>query len=179
MDWLERHSLDNDSNYAYIASKIDIENYINYMQIEIFANNLDWPDNNLKKWNTTNPESKWKWFLYDLDFSFGYVPYNEGNIFDYTISKTKLLQYLLKNNNFKTTFINNMMTLLQTSFKTNYILNRIDKMMNEIISEIPRDQNRWSLNASNMNKQLTLIKKFAEERPGMIIKELQKYFRLQ
>lgn len=178
MDWLENHSLDNDSNYAYITSKIDIENYINYMQIEIFANNLDWPGNNLKKWNTTNPESKWKWFLYDLDFGFGYAPYNEKNIFDYAISKTKLLQYLLKNNNFKAAFINNMMTILQTNFNTNCILDQIDKMMNEIMSEIPRDQNRWSLSSSNMDRQLALIKKIAQERPGMIIKELQEHFRL-
>ncbi len=179
MDWLESHSLDNDSNYAYIASKIDIKNYINYMQIEIFANNLDWPSNNLKKWNTTNPESKWKWFLYDLDHGFDYTSYNETNIFEYAISKITLLQYLLKNEHFKATFINNMMTLLQTSFKTNYILNRIDKMMNEIISEIPRDQNRWSLSSTNMDKQLALIKRFAQERPGIIIKELQEFFKLQ
>lgn len=179
MEWLRNHSLDIDSNYAYIASKIDIENYINYTQIEIFANNLDWPQNNLKKWNTTNPESKWKWFLYDLDFGFGYIPYNEKNIFDYTISRTKLLQYLLKNNNFKASFINNMMMVLQTNFNTVFILERIDKMMDEIMSEIPRDQTRWSLNSTNMDWQLALIKKFAQERPGMIIKELQELFRLQ
>ena len=179
MDWLESHSLNNDSNYTYIASKIDIENYINYMQIEIFANNLDWPDNNLKKWNTTNPKSKWKWFLYDLDYGFGNVPYNKKNIFEYTISKTKLLQYLLKNENFKAAFISNMETLRQTNFNTDYILGRINSMMNEIMSEIPRDQNRWFLSSSNMDRQLALIKNFAQERPGSIIKELQEFFRLQ
>ncbi len=190
MDWLESHSLDNDSNYAYIASKIDIKNYINYMQIEIFANNLDWPGNNLKKWNSTNPESKWKWFLYDLDFGFGYVPYKEINIFDYASSETSdnwknapfhtaLLRNLLKNENFKIAFINNMKSILQNNFNTDHILNRIDKMMTEIMSEIPRDQNRWSLSSTNMDKHLALIKKFAQERPGIIIKELQEFFKLQ
>jgi hypothetical protein len=52
-------------------------------------------------------------------------------------------------------------------------------MMEEILSEIPRDQNQWSLNATNMDNQLKLIKSFAKERPGIIIKNLQDHFGLK
>lgn len=87
MDWLNNHDLDIDSNYAHIASKIDIENYINYMLVEIFANNQDWPGNNLKKWKDNSPNAKWKWFLYDLDMTFNSESSNKQNMFEYVAAE--------------------------------------------------------------------------------------------
>ena len=44
---------------------------------EMYANNRDWPGNNLKKWRSGNPKTKWKWFLYDMDFGMGDLKENE------------------------------------------------------------------------------------------------------
>ena len=189
MDWLESHSLDNDSNYAYIASKIDLDNYINYMQVEIFINNTDWPGNNLKKWNSPNIQNQWKWFLYDLDFGFGYVPYRETNIFDYALAETKngyqnnpvhtfLFRNLMANEFFRMSFINRMVTLLYTNFKEDHILFNLNKMMSEIQSEISRDQHHWSLSASKMGYHLEAIRRFANIRHTIIIDNLQEHFQL-
>lgn len=189
MDWLKIHSLDIDSNYAYIASKIDLDNYINYMQVEIFANNLDWPGNNQKKWNSPNIQDQWKWFLYDLDFGFGYVPYKETNIFDYALAETKngyqnnpvhtfLFRNLMRNGSFKAAFINRMATLLHMNFKEDHILFNINKMMNEIQSEISRDQHHWSLSASKMGYHLEAIRRFANIRHTIIVDNLQEHFQL-
>lgn len=190
MEWLKVHNLDNDSNYAYISSKIDINNYINYMQIEMFANNRDWPGNNQKKWNCISSETPWKWFLYDLDVSY----YNDGksfsdNIFEYATSEnstnwanapthTFLFRSLLKNEKFKAAFINRMTTLLHTNLEEKNFSSLIDQMMLEIKAEIPRDQKRWSLDASNMNNQLEQIKTFTKERPTTITSNLRDFFKL-
>ena len=190
MDWLKNHSLDIDSNYAYITSKIDIDNYINYMQVEIFANNLDWPGNNQKKWKDDSPNAKWKWFLYDLDMTFNNSSKIFDNIFEYVLAEnsdywantpnhTLLLRSLMKNTSFKTEFINRMATISQTYFAQEKISFYIDKMMNEVKSEISRDQTHWSLNASKMNNQLENIINFAKERHSTIIRNLQEYFHLE
>ena len=50
IDWLQSNELTNDANYQKIADQIDIDNYMNYMQAEMFVNNGDWPHNNMKKW---------------------------------------------------------------------------------------------------------------------------------
>ena len=139
INWLKNNSARKEENYAYISSQIDIDNYINYMQVEIFANNIDWPNNNLKKWNTIIPKRKWKWLLYDLDHGFGYAPYTQKNIFNHTVTQDFLLRHLLKNKNFKTAFINQMLTLLKTNFKRELIISKIEEMMNNIKTEIPRD----------------------------------------
>ena len=190
MDWLESNNLDDEENYSYIASQIDVDNFINYMHTELFANNRDWPANNLKKWRSTSPKTLWKWFLYDLDFGFGndYSKYT-NNIFEFATAEdgdswpngpefTLLLRRLLENEGFKAAFINRMAVLLQMNFESSRVLARIEKMMAEIQSEIPRDQKRWGLSASKMTKQLNAIKNFAMDRPGVIYDELQEFFAL-
>ena len=71
-----------------------------------------------------------------------------------------------------------MTTLLQLNFETSRVTAQINKLMNEIQSEIPRDQERWSLSATKMDNQLKNIKAFAQKRPSTIIKELREFFKL-
>ena len=190
MDWLESNHLDIGENYAYVESQIDIDNFINYMQTEIYANNRDWPGNNLKKWRSSNPKTKWKWFLYDMDFGMGngYSAY-KNNIFEFAAAEdgeswpngpeyTLLFRRLLENSGFRTAFVNRMAVLLQMNFSSARVLARIERMMSEINSEIPRDQKRWKLSSSKMNRQLEEIKVFAQERPGVVYDELREYFEL-
>ena len=88
IEWLRSNSLTSDANYKKIADQIDIDNFINYMQAEMFLNNSDWPHNNMKKWRVASQKTKWKWFMYDVDFGFG-VSYNtqNGNVFSYVTNE--------------------------------------------------------------------------------------------
>lgn len=188
MNWLKSNNLDNEINYNYISSKIDINNFINYMQIEIFAYNHDWPGNNEKKWNCTNPQTLWKWFIYDVDAGFE-EEYVASNMFYFLSSQgetnyanaphhTLLFRSLLQNENFKNSFINRMTTLLQMNLKSSRILAQIEKLMSDIEKEIPRDQMRWSRSPTKMDKQLQIIKQFAINRPSHLIQHLQEFFKL-
>jgi len=190
MDWIESNNLDDEENYAYVTSQMDVDNYLNYVHTELYADNRDWPANNLKKWRNTSLQTKWKWFLYDLDFGF-----DSGNsMFTYNIFKfiteengyswpngpehTLLLRRLLENPGFKAAFINRMATLLQMNFESSKVLARVDKMMSEIESEIPHDQKRWEHDASEMDDQLEKIKEFIRNRASTLTSELQEHFEL-
>jgi len=190
ISWIEDHDLTDDANFAYVAEKMDVDNFMNYMQTEIFVNNRDWPANNLKKWRCENPATKWKWFIYDTDFGFGnnYSIY-KNNIFDFATAEdgdswpngpefTFLLRMLLKNESFKDAFINRMTVLLSMNFESGRILDRIEALMSEIESEISRDQKRWNLSSTKMSNQLNEIKSFAKERPQVVLTELQEHFGL-
>lgn len=188
INWLYKNTLESDENYAFVTSQIDIDNYINYTQVEIFAYNHDWPGNNLKKWNYSASQTPWKWFLYDLDRGF-VKSYIEKNVFEFLSSKgdvnyanapehTYLFRSLLANENFKKAFINRMTVLLQMNFESSRILHQIENMMNEIKTEISKDQDRWNLNPSRMNSELEDIKQFATNRQSYLIKHLQEYFKL-
>ena len=136
LKWLDTHHLNNAENFNYVASQIDVGNYVNYMLTEMFSNNRDWPGNNLKKWRGTNPLTKWKWLLYDLDFGFGFGDSKKGNIFSYAANVNKtdgqngpehtlLLRRLLENDDFKRMFINRMNVLLVMNFESLRVLAKI------------------------------------------------------
>lgn len=189
MSWIEGHDLSLDENLAYVSDKIDIDNFMNYMHTEMFANNRDWPANNLKKWRCENPATKWKWFMYDMDFGFDSNTSNQDNIFYFVSTEngkswpngpesTFLLRNLLKNQGFKTAFINRMALLLSMNFAPGRVLSRINELMNEIETEIERDQDRWMHNTYKMNRNLEKIKDFAKTRQSVILSEMQDFFKL-
>lgn len=192
MDWLDANHLDSEENYAKVASQIDVDNFMNYVQLEMFVNNRDWPSNNLKKWRNSKQNTLWKWFIYDTDFGFGntYSEYS-NNIFEFATNaegsadawpngpnSTLLLRRLLENENFKLAFVNRMTTLLSMNFETSRVSARINTLMSAISAEISRDQKRWSHSSSHMNDELETIKIFAKNRPGVIVREMREFFKL-
>ncbi|MCQ2104271.1 MAG: CotH kinase family protein [Fibrobacter sp.] len=190
MNWLADNHLDDENNYGYIASQIDVDNFMNYMQTEMFINNRDWPGNNLKKWRVASAKTPWKWFLYDTDFGFGSgMGDNQENIFKFSMDEeakgwpngaeySLLLRRLMENSGFRTAFINRFCALLSMNFEPSRVLARIDVLMSAIESEIPKDQKRWKHSASHMRSHLAKIKEFAMNRPAVIFQEMGEFYGL-
>jgi len=188
IEWMKSRDLSNDSIFTYVAERIDVDNYLNYVLLELFVNNRDWPANNVKKWRLKNPKTKWKWLAYDLDF--GFKDHSDENVFAFATAEngpswpngpayTFLLRKLLENESFRFSFINRMSVLLSMNFESGRVLAQIDELMSEVSSEISKDQERWNLNASVMEKQLQVIKEFAKKRPSVILSEMKEYFDLK
>ena len=204
LDWLQSNELTSDANYQKIADQIDVDNYMNYMQAEMFVNNGDWPHNNMKKWRVASQKSKWKWFLYDVDFGFG-VGYNtqNGNVFSYVTNRngtngmgmmpgmgggqqsggsisehTILMIRLLENENFKKAFINRFCVLLSMNFSAERLLKRIDELQSQVQAEVAGDAAFWGYDEASMSSNLEKIKSFAQTRQQTIMSEMQQYFSL-
>ena len=199
MDWLQSNSLTDAANYKKIADQIDIDNYINYMQTEMFVNNRDWPHNNMKKWRVASQKTKWKWFIYDTDFGFGTnYSMNTTNIFSYVTSasgtemaagfgmgggsgnarETLLLRKLLENASFARAFVNRFVVLLASYFTSDRILDMVNNLQSQVQSEMARDQEFWGFNASSMEQDLATIKSFASSRQQQITTEMETFFSL-
>jgi hypothetical protein len=208
VDWLQGNELTSETNYNKIAEQVDVENYMNYMSAEMFVNNGDWPHNNMKKWRVASQKSKWKWFLYDVDFGFG-AGYNtqNSNVFSYvtnangtngmggmmmpgmgqqggqqtggSISEhTILMIRLLGNDGFKKAFINRFCVLLSMNFAADRLVKQIDALQSQVQSEMSRDAEFWGYNASSFSSNLEKIKSFAQSRQQTIMNEMQQYFGL-
>ena len=206
IEWLQSNELTSDANYQKIADQIDVDNYMNYMQAEMFVNNGDWPHNNMKKWRIASQKSKWKWFLYDVDFGFG-AGYNtqNSNVFGYvtnangtngmgmgmmpgmggqqqtsgSISEhTILMIRLLQNEGFKNAFINRFCVLLSMNFSADRLVKRIDELQSQVQAEVARDAEFWNYDAASMSSNLEKIKSFAQTRQQTIMSEMQQYFSL-
>ena len=200
MDWLQSNSLKEDANFNKVAAQIDIDNYINYMQTEMFINNRDWPHNNLKKWRVASQKTKWKWFIYDTDFGFGTnYSMNTTNIFSYvtsasgtqmaagfgmggggngTAKETLLLRRLLENASFARAFVNRFVVLLSSYFTSERILKMVNDLQSQVQSEMARDQELWGFNASSMDQDFATITNFASSRQQQITSEMESFFGL-
>lgn len=204
IEWLQSNELTSDANYQKIADQIDVDNYMNYMQAEMFVNNGDWPHNNMKKWRIASQKSKWKWFLYDVDFGFG-AGYNtqNSNVFSYVTNAngtngmgmmpgmggqqqtsgsisdhTILMIRLLQNEGFKNAFINRFCVLLSMNFSADRLVKRIDELQSQVQAEVARDAEFWNYDAASMSSNLEKIKSFAQTRQQTIMSEMQQYFSL-
>ncbi|HEX7356227.1 MAG TPA: CotH kinase family protein, partial [Ignavibacteriaceae bacterium] len=168
-------------NYEYIKSIVDIDEYIDYQIAEIYSANGDWPGSNMKLWREKIPGSKWRWMIYDLDFTFGGNSQglaNTNTLEQATATNgpdwpnppwsTLMLRKLLDNPDFKNEFIQRFAAHVNTTFETNHVLAVIDSMAQNIASEIPRHKERWPQSISfgdNWEELINMMRSFAVDRP--------------
>ncbi|WGO98689.1 CotH kinase family protein [Saccharophagus degradans] len=185
INFVENNSLSNTSNYNYVASEIDIENFITYYVAQIYFNNQDWPGNNIKYWRA--PGGKWRWILYDTDFGFGI-----WNVYDYSADtlafalsefgpewpnppwSTLLFRKLMENDTFKSLFIRRFNDELNTRFEASHVTAHIDAMAAEIATEIPKQWQRWDgSDGANWQGNINNMKTFAQQRSANMIDYMQ------
>ena len=94
----------NTTAYNRAKELMDVDNFIDYQVLNIFARNTDWPGNNTECWkyldgtitpgNSHPTDGRWRWMVFDMDFGFGlnfdYVrnsasQYGENNAFHQTL----------------------------------------------------------------------------------------------
>lgn len=178
-----------DEDVAAVNEQMDLNNFINYYAAEIFANNRDWPGNNRKIWRGKDPKTAWKWFMFDTDMAFDNTQSKlTGNIFEFVTAEnsgwpnnpefTQHLRMLLKNENFKAAFINQIATILCMNFSAERVVARMEKLKSDIAAEVERDQKRWAKNVATMTEHDGRIKTFATTRQDVVRKEMQEHFAL-
>ena len=78
--FVDVNDMNDPANYSYVADRIDIDNYIDYMAAEIFLSNEDWVYSNVNIWRKTGDydpskpaghNGKFRCAIYDLDGAFG------------------------------------------------------------------------------------------------------------
>lgn len=197
MTFVETHDLSSKENYEFVASQIDIENYINYNITEIYIDNGDWPGNNIRLWNSTRPGSKWRWLLCDLDFGFGLSPF--GYVEDHTNHNTLtvatqpdfsgnwpnppystlLLRSLLVNPDFSQKFINNFCDQLNSTFQPERVKGIINNFKTLLSPEMVRHKALFPESAPDWNNEINVMLNFADKRANNIFSHLMTKFKLQ
>lgn len=185
LDYIRENGLEEDKHYNYIRGVIDIDNYINYVAIQVFYGNSDWPGNNIRYWQDVKNNSKWRWILYDTDFGFGLYDWN-GGIYNNTIElmmnpngaawpnppwSTFLFRSLMKNTQFKEAYQKRFNELLNGRFSETQLLSEIDKMVDLYKPEMEEHINRWNIMSGSRDgwlRNITRLKDFARKRGKFI-----------
>jgi hypothetical protein len=171
-------------NYEYIKTQMDVQNYMDYWIAQIYFANTD--SANIRFWRERdNPESKWRWIVYDTDWGFFNVNHNtldhvthpQGTGVGRNLS-TVIMVNLLKNNEFRTEFIQRMAFHLNNTFTEERVIGRIDEMQTVIEHEMPRQIERWGGSMESWNRQVERLRNFARNRNRILMGHIQAKFNL-
>ncbi len=166
IDFIEFSDSSDGEIYKMYKEFIDIENFIDYVIIEMFANNTDWPWSNVKMYRPRTESGRWRFILFDTDEGFDTVEYhtqhyeqNERNphgivsfdMLDYLMHSynadivSTLFRSLIVNEEFFQQFTDRYASLLTNELSTETIVDRIDFHREAIESEIENHLNRWTI----------------------------------
>tara|TARA_B100000575_G_scaffold94823_1_gene75563 strand:+ start:1371 stop:3704 length:2334 start_codon:yes stop_codon:yes gene_type:complete len=182
-----------DENYNFLKNEIDIENFIDFIISEIYYANYDWPCNNYKIWKTNDENSKWRFLIYDLDWSFGYnerSSYNTPSLEHATYvsdgwphcgCSNIFFRKMLENNEFQDQFLDKFLYHLKNTFDSELLINKINEYKTLFESEIEEHINRWGYPRSISNWIMSIedLKFFAVNRPCFMKKNIMNYFNLE
>lgn len=154
--------MSNPANYQWVADRIDMDNYIDYMGSEIFLSNEDWVFSNIVLWRknggydpTLGPgqDGKFRWCFYDFDGAFGgscsNAYYTVNTLEKATVSTglyapyTRLFRGLLSSEIFRTKWINRVNDLMNSHFKQPVLQSKLDEMYNVLTPEMMESVERW------------------------------------
>ena len=183
--FVRSNDLSDPDNYAHMATMMDIDNYIDYWVAQIYFAQTDMA--NIRFWREQSDDGKWRWITFDLDWGFW-----EGNHVNNTLSyatlpggtgpwrnlNTDLINGLMRNPDFRNRFVERSAYHLNNTFKTERVLNRIDELASNIEPEMPRHLERWGGSMANWQRQINVLRTFAELRQGHVLNHIKNYFNL-
>ena len=145
---------EDDEVYEEIKQMVDIDEYCNYMAVQFYLCNWDWPQNNVKGWKPIMEGGKYRFIVFDLDGS-----QNPGDAFNtfarkqtYTFDRlygepvsniTKEIEFvtiflnMLQNEHFRKQFIDTYCLVTGSVFEPT----RCRDIINELASRVATSQN--------------------------------------
>lgn len=181
--------------YAAIINEIDLENFTTYFSAQVYFNNSDWPYNNVRFWrkltDINEPEQgepyghdlKWRWMVLDVDRAL------RGDVTNDNLSlaterlqiENYLFRALLQNDTFQYQYINRFADLLNSVFREEVVVDKINKFESIYTPEIEGQIHRWGQPAASLDAWLSAVaemREFAILRPGYVRQHLIDYFKL-
>ncbi len=191
LDWIKKNDTSTQAAYDYIAERIDIQNYIEYMAMEIYSGNGD--TLNVKRYRNARTDGKWRWVLYDLDWAFTVDTNSIRRWLDpegmgtnkYT--DTTLFIGCMKNPVFREQFLTYFGEQLATTLSTENVMARIQERYDALQPLLPAYLEKIGKTMNNYNSAMKDLAEYAQSRPEKIIgyfrdtfkfsdADLQKYF---
>ena len=197
-DKYSKLDLTDDKIFQELSELRDVDNYLRYYALQIYIGNEDWPHNNYKTYRYYKAEDekygqepfdgKWRYFLHDLDYSFGIYgtgPYVD-NIQKYIgkngeiKGEAPMFGQLMQREDCKQTFITMTLDLINGAFAPSFINTVLDEMHASRIKEQERMYGKnlvadW-VQFHQLEGRLDEIRNYGIGRSWHILKKYKEYF---
>lgn len=195
LDFIDKSDFGTDAAaYEKLQTMMDVGNYADYMAAEIYIHNGDWPDNNVRAWNTA--DQPFKFMIFDVDHGFGWdwavsgFQYMNHNMFNWIRQGGTNLCFtshcfaqiylkLSRNDNFKRLFINHSAVMLDYYLSYERVVEATDRMTATIpYAEMDRDMKMYPRNEHSFDKTGATLKSYASTRTAAVRREYRLEFGL-
>ncbi len=190
LDYLQHHDLSDEQAFAWVATQMDVDNFADYQIVQIFCDNRD-AGGNIKYWRPQRPDGRWRWILYDTDWGYGLhdsLAWQFNSLAFHTEAhgprwpnppwSTFILRKLLEHEGFRQRFIRRFADRLNTTFRAERVLAKIDSLYRAMLPEMARHLKRWRCSRQQWQREVEVVRTFARNRPAHMWQHLQEHFGL-
>ena len=183
MNYVNSHDPSRSDVYEYIKSQVDVEELCNYWIVESYYGNTDL--GNIRYWKS--PEGKWRFMLYDLDWSM----WNSTTSMSYPVLNTnipavtywypaiQLSRRLYRNQEYKDLYLKTLAYHLKNTFNPERMNKIVDNLAKEIENEMPYHIQRWGSNSmTRWHNNLNSFKSMISSRYNYVVRRLKSEFNL-
>ena len=170
----------NSKVYDYLKTQIDMQALCNYWVVQSYYGNTDL--GNVRYWKENN-NGKWRYMIYDLDWSMWNSNLNVGfpvrqvNIpaVTYVSSSIVITRRLYRNSEFRDLYLKTFAYHLKNTFNPTRMNSIVDELANEIKNEMPYHINRWGYpnSINTWNNNLSSFKTMINNRYYAVLKRLK------
>ncbi|MFW5836231.1 MAG: CotH kinase family protein, partial [bacterium] len=193
------------ADWEALDEEMALSEYIDYVFIQVYAGNYDWPQNNVRYWRYTGPnptaergprDGRWRWMLYDVDFAFGHQLSTTFDMVEWSFGFTEEHPFLEERRReqyqdrfeinqriadvpeMRQELLQRFAVHLSTTASERRALEFVDRHAARIESEMPRQIERWSYPES-MDAWYAVVetmRDFARRRPQIVRDHLLRFF---
>ena len=173
LDYVKSHDMNTDEAYQVLDSAIDIQNYIEYMAVEMYTGNTD--TLNVKRYRNPKADGKWRWVLFDLDWGFS-VDTNSpqrwltpGGMGNANRTDNTLFIACMKNATFVDRFLTHLGQKMATTFSADSVTAMAQEFYNAIAPLMPEHYARWDFSESEQKSAIRAFTRYGQARPGRML----------
>ena len=178
LTWLKKNGCTTEANLAKVAEMVDIDNYLDYVALEMYIGNTDLL--NVKRYRSPEDDYRWRWILYDTDWAF----YTDTNSYRRWLDKdgagsgkktdNTLFLQLMKNPEIKKKFLMRFGELMNISWRTEQVNEKINAWVNILEPEMARHTARWGGSVKVWKNRVSSFKNYNKDRPKKMLGYIQK-----
>jgi hypothetical protein len=185
---ISKEGIDQPGYYEKMNRLMDMNEYLDYQILEQYAVNTDWPGNNTKIWREKET-GRFRWIVYDTDFSFGIYP-NSENLTDATTNMLslcldgnpsnfsskepwmrELFKTLMSNEEIRQKFLEKNILHLGTTFNTERVKGVLDSLRTLLAGELCAHWKRFYQQHYDGS-----MDDFAAQRTDIVYNHLRSYY---
>ncbi len=174
------------NTFKFIEKHVDVQEYINFLALEIYYANPDWP-NNIKFWRQRSTNGKFRWILWDTDFGFGLATSQASALhptLDFAANNptypdfSRPIRLALNVPQFRDRFIGTLSSAMGSTLATSRVIGIIDQFQTRLESEMSFHKQRWGGALADWNDEVEELKDFAVARNAFMPGHLASFFNL-